>query len=158
MANIIGKWKILLLIFLFTFACGEEMSRQTIPMAQVYFRIDPMSYDDELKNPDSYKIFKEANRRFDTDRFGFAGVLVVTDAYGGLHAFDLCCPHEDKKLVVVSPEYDGHAYDGTVKCTSCGSVFITMFGLGSVESGPSVEYLQRYNVTPLSDGSYRITN
>lgn len=158
MTNLIGKRPILLLILLFMLACGDETPRQTIPFAQVYFRVDPVSYDVELKIPNSYKIFTEANRRLVSDRFGFAGVLVVTDAKGSLHAFDICCPFENKKTVVVSPEYDGHGYEGKVKCPSCGSVFVTMFGLGNCESGPSVEYLQRYNVTPLSDGSYRVTN
>lgn len=146
------------LILLIVVSCGEEAPRQTVPFAAVNFRIDPNGYDIELNSPLSYKIFTEEDRRLDTDRFGYAGVLVVSDANRALHAFDLCCPHEDSKQVVVAPEYEGHGYDGKVKCASCGSVFVTMFGLGSVESGPSTEPLQKYNVVPLQDGSCRVIN
>ena len=146
-------------IILLVSSCGEEAPRQTVPFASVNFRVDPNSYDPILNNPHTYKIFTEEERRLPSDRFGYAGVLVVSDARGDLHAFDLCCPHEDSKRIVVNPEYEeSGGYNGKVKCVSCGSVFVTMFGLGSVESGPSTEPLQRYKVLPLQDGSYRVVN
>ncbi|WP_298649239.1 hypothetical protein [uncultured Proteiniphilum sp.] len=146
------------LIILILVSCGEEASRQTVPFAAVNFRVDLSGYDRVLNSPHSYKIFTEDERRLPSDRFGYAGVLVISDATGILHAFDLCCPHEDSKQAVVVPGYAGEGYDGKVKCNSCGSVFVTMFGLGSVEAGPSTETLQRYNVILLQDGSYRIVN
>ncbi|MDR0421798.1 MAG: hypothetical protein LBH72_02160 [Proteiniphilum sp.] len=111
-----------------------------------------------MKNPLSYKIFTENDRRLPADRFGYAGVLVVSDATGVLHAFDLCCPREDSRQVAVVPDYEGGGYNGKVRCASCGSVFVTMFGFGSVESGPSTEPLQRYRVILLQDGSSRVVN
>lgn len=149
---------VFLLILLIVTSCGDETPRQTVPFAQVNFRVDLISYDSELKNPDRYKIFTEEQRRLDTDYFGYGGVLVVSGPSGDLHAFDLCCPHEDNRQVVVVPDYEGSGYIGKVKCPSCGSVFVTMFGLGSVESGPSMEPLQRYNVILLQDRSSRIVN
>lgn len=149
---------VLLIVFLVVVSCGEETPRQTVPFAPVNFRVDPNGYDPILNNPHSYKIFTEEERRLPSDRFGYAGVLVVSDATGNLHVFDLGCPHEDSRQVVVNPEYDGNGYNGKVKCTSCGSVFVTMFGLGSVESGPSTEPLQRYNIILLPDGSSRVSN
>ena len=150
---------ILLIIFLMVISCGEDTSRQTVPFASVNFRVDLNGYDPVLNSPHSYKIFTEEERRLPSDRFGYAGVLVVSDATGILYAFDLCCPHEDSKRVVVAPGYEGNGgYNGKVKCASCGSVFVTMFGLGNVESGPSKEPLQQYNVIPLQDGSYRVVN
>lgn len=140
-------------------SCGDEAPRQTVPFASVYFRVDPRGYDPELRTPHSYKIFTERERRLPSDRFGYGGVLVVSDATGVLHAFDLCCPNEDNRKIVVDPEYGEHGgYSGTVKCASCGSVFVTMFGLGSVDSGPSDEPLQRYNVIPMQDGAYQVVN
>lgn len=147
-----------LIILLVVVSCGEESSRQTVPFAPVNFRVDPSGYDVILKNPLSYKVFTEEERRLPSDRFGFAGVLVISDANGKLYAFDLCCPHEDSRQTIVSPEYEGSGYNGKVKCGSCGSVFVTMFGLGNRESGPSSESLQRYNVLQLQDGSFRVTN
>ncbi|SEA37319.1 Rieske [2Fe-2S] domain-containing protein [Porphyromonadaceae bacterium KH3R12] len=150
---------VLSVIILLAFSCGDETARQTVPYAPVNFRVDPSGYDAILNNPHSYKIFTEEERRLPSDRFGYAGVLVVSDARGGLHAFDLCCPHEDSKGITVTPDYEeNEGYNGKVKCVLCGSVFVTMFGLGSVESGPSTEPLQRYNVLPLQDGSYRVVN
>lgn len=149
---------VLLLIFLGIVSCGEEASRQTVPFAPVNFRVDPNGYDHILKNPNTYKIFMENKEHPSSERFGYGGVLVVSGPSGDLHAFDLCCPHEGSRQVLVNPEYDGSGYNGKVKCASCGSVFVTMFGLGSVESGPSTEPLQRYSVVPQTDGSYRVIN
>lgn len=142
-------------------SCSEETALQTIPYAPVNFSIDPQGFDHELNDMNAYKVFtvKSHLPLLSSDRFGFGGVLVVTDANGGLHAYDLCCPHEDRKLVVVDPVYeDGATYNGKARCPSCGSVFVTMFGIGNVESGPSTEPLQRYSVISLQDGSFRIVN
>lgn len=140
-------------------SCGDESPQQTIPYARVSFRIELDGYDNILKNPLSYKVFTEKDRRFQSDSFGIGGILVVSDAGGALHAFDLCCPHEHDRTILVDAEYEGRGiYNGKVKCPSCGSVFVTMFGLGSVESGPSAQPLQRYVVHPLSDGNYRVVN
>ncbi len=148
-----------LIIFLVvSVSCGDEAPRQTVPYALVNFRVDPDGADHILKNYLTYKIFTKSEAHSSTDRFGYAGVLVVTDANGGLHAFDLCCPHEDNKQIIINPDYEEKGYNGKVKCTSCGSVFVTMFGIGNVESGPSTEPLQRYNVILLQDGSYRVIN
>lgn len=155
MKRILGA---ILVVFLVVVSCGEEAPRQTIPFARVYFRVAPNGYDHILRNPDSYKLFTGESGHPSSEHFGYAGVLVVSDAKGVLHAFDLCCPHEDNRQVKVDPDYEETGYSGKVKCTSCGSVFVTLFGLGNVEEGPSAEPLQKYNVMPLGDGSYRVVN
>lgn len=149
---------VFLLIFLMVISCGEESLRQTVPFAPANFRVDPGGFDSELANPLSCKIFTEKERRLPTDRFGYAGLLVVSDANGRLHAFDLCCPHEDSRQITVAADYEGNGYNGQVKCNACGSVFETMFGHGNVVSGPATERLQQYPVTMLNDGSYRLLN
>ena len=151
-------WFFFLIFFLVVFSCGKEESRQTVPYAPVNFRVDLTGYDVVLNNPHSYKVFTERERRLPSDRFGYAGVLVVSDAVGGLHAFDLCCPHEDNRNILVDPDYEGKGYNGKVRCPECGSIYVTMFGLGSVESGLSTESLQRYNVIQMQDGSYRVVH
>ena len=68
------------------------------------------------------------------------------------------------KLTIESRTYgtDGlaHADNGKAVCPKCGSVFVTMYGLGSVESGPSAEPLQRYTVRKDfgREGVFVITN
>ena len=144
---------------LLLFSCTQEAPRYTVPVAPVHLRVDLHGYDFVLQNALSYKIYTEKERRFDDERFGFAGILVVSDVAGEtLYAYDLCCPYEDRREVTVDPEYEGSGrYNGRVKCPVCGTVFVTMFGQGSVASGPSKEPLQRYSVVPLSDGRFQIT-
>lgn len=157
---------ILLFVVLFVVtACEDEEAHLTVPFSPVSFRIDLNGRDYKLKAPLSFLLFTEKDRTLPSDRFGFGGLLVVSDAMGSaLYAYDLSCPHEDSRGVQVVPADDGKAV-----CPSCGSVFITSFGytngdgsmvgFGSVDAGPATEPLQRYWVMPLRDeGSYRITN
>ena len=146
---------IIALSLLFTFAaCVDETDRSTIPFAPVNFTVDLLGYDHILNNALSYKVFTEKDRRVDSDRFGFAGLLVVADVTGNaLFAYDLCCPYEDSKIIKVEPRSDGKA-----ECPECGSIFRTIFGLGTPESGPATEPLQIYRVLPLQEGAYQLTN
>lgn len=135
-------------------ACVKETEQFTIPFAAVSFEVHRGSYDVELRNPMAYKIFTSADQRLASDRLGYAGLLVVSDVTGQtLFAYDLCCPYEDSKNVKVFPTNDGKA-----ECRSCGSVFVTMYGQGSVVSGPTKQSLQRYQVIPVYQDVYRIRN
>jgi len=135
-------------------ACVDETDRYTIPFAPVNFTVDLLGRDYELNKALSYKVFTEKDRRVDSDRFGFAGLLVVADVTGNaLFAYDLCCPYEDSKIIKVEPRSDGKA-----ECPECGSIFRTIFGLGTPESGPATEPLQIYRVLPLQEGAYQLTN
>lgn len=145
---------VLLLLLLLCTACLDETERFTIPFAPVYFEVQLTSYDVELRNPMSFKVFTDAERRRDTDRFGYAGLLVVADMTGNaLYAYDLCCPYEDNKSIRVV-----HGGNGKAECPSCGSVFVTMYGRGNVVEGPASQSLQSYRVIPLYQDTYRISN
>ena len=156
---------IIALSLLFTLAaCVDETDRYTIPFAPVNFTVDLLGYDHKLNNALSYKVFTEKDRRVDSDRFGFAGLLVVAVVNGNtlsLFAYDLCCPYEDSKIIKVEPRSDGKA-----ECPVCGSVYVTMdgntsghtmYGFGTPEKGPSSEALQSYRVI-LQNGVYHISN
>lgn len=147
--------KISLLIFIVAMvpSCGEEAIRNTIPYARVNFTIDLNGMDHELRNPLSYRIYGSDDRRVESDRMGYAGLLVVTGADGTIYAYDSCCPHEDNKQVTVLPKQDG-----TAGCSHCESQYVTIYGLGSPVSGPSSESLQIYRVIPLKDGTFQIIN
>ncbi|MBK5194913.1 MAG: hypothetical protein JJE08_02605 [Proteiniphilum sp.] len=154
---------ILLLLLVAVLSCVDDSSRLTVPYAPVSFRIDLDGPDYLLKIPLSFLAFSEKEKRLPSDRFGFAGLLVVSDATGNaIYAYDLCCPYEDSKVIKVVP-----GNEGTAVCPSCGSVFVTMFGItdnngmrgfGSVKSGPATEPLQSYRVVPLQSGRYSIVN
>ena len=140
-------------LLLFT-GCTNELPRQTIPYAPVNIQIDLNGLDHELRNPLAYKVFTEKDRRTDDERFGYSGVLVTSNADGTiLYAYDLCCPHENKREVRVVPEDNG-----TATCLTCGTVFVTQYGLGTRDKGPSTEPLQRYRIEPFAPGVYRVVN
>lgn len=134
--------------------CTEEVPRQTVPYAPVNVQIDLNGLDHVLRNPLSYKIFTEKDRRTDDERFGYSGVLVTSNADGtALYAYDLCCPHEKKRELRVAPEDNG-----TATCPTCGTVFVTLYGLGTPEKGPATRPLQCYRVISTAPGVFRVVN
>ena len=142
------------LILVLALSCIDETPLYTIPYAPVNFRVDLKGLDHELNGALSYKIFTEKEIRTPLDRIGYGGLLLVRDLEAStLYAYDLCCPHEDNKAIVVIP-----SSDGKTACPTCSSVFVTMFGLGSAESGPAREPLQRYHVIPRGNNIFEITN
>ena len=150
----------LLLLLLWLPFCSDDAPRQTVPFAPVNFQLDLNGLDHSLKNSLSFKIFTEQDRRTDNDRFGYSGVLVIsgmgvtTDVTGtNFYAYDLCCPHEKNRKSTIIPEEDG-----TATCATCGSEFVTMYGLGTPQKGPATESLQRYRVIPTQYGTYRVVN
>lgn len=134
-------------------SCVEDSIRNTIPYAPVNFTIDLNGMDYELRNSLSYRVYGSDDRRVESDRMGYAGLLVVTGADGTIYAYDSCCPHEDSKQVSVHSEEDG-----TASCPLCRSQYVTIYGLGSPLSGPSTEPLQHYRVIPHQEGVYLIVN
>lgn len=149
------KKKILaFLLFLGCWSCGDDAPRFTVPYAPVYFKVDVDGVDYALKGALGFKTFTTEDSRTPLDRLGYSGLLVVRshDA-SALYAYDLCCPHECEKQTVVVPSSEGKA-----TCKTCGTVYVTMFGTGHVESGPGKKPLQRYAVSPQSNGVFIITN
>ncbi len=146
----------LLPLFLSLLTCSDEAPHDSIPFAPVNFQIDLKVLDHSLQNPLTYKIFTEQDRRYEEDRFGFSGVMVVSNATATeLYAYDLCCPYEKRREIRIVPdEY------GTATCENCGSSFATLYGLGTVQHGPATQSLQRYNVFPIPSrpGSFRVAN
>ena len=146
------KALLLFTLLLWMVSCVEEAPRFTVPYARVFFRVDLNGLDYDL-TPFSYKIYLQGRRAGEAT--GYGGLLLFRRAEDLLFAYDLCCPHEDDRTVKVSPTSDGKAV-----CPKCGSVFVTIHGLGSVESGPSTEPLQLYQVRKESnlDAFFLITN
>lgn len=157
----------LIILNIFLLSCEDQIPQNNIPYSPVNFNLMLNSRDNILKNGLAYKVFTEKDRRLDSDRFGYAGLLVVTNNTGNsIYAYDLACPYEGEKNIKVEPSNIGKA-----KCNMCGSVFVTIYGseipgrgmvgFGSAESGPAAKErisLKSYNVLPLQYGEFRIFN
>ena len=143
---------ILAYLLIFSLACGREEMRQTIPLMPVNFTVDLNRYDHSLRNPLSYKTFTRP--RLQTDLVGLGGLLIVSSMDGNqIFAFDLACPCEGRRDVLVTP-----TANGTAICATCNSVFNTSFGLGTVQSGVTRVPLQRYTVQQQGEGIFWVRN
>jgi nitrite reductase/ring-hydroxylating ferredoxin subunit len=77
---------------------------------------------------------------------GFGGIIVCTGFDGEYYAFDMCCPYEVKRTVLVYPNDIGQAV-----CKTCGSTFDIVNGSGVLLSGPSKEFLKKYRTSLSGD-------
>lgn len=88
----------------------------------------------------------------DLAQTGFGGVLLVGSYTGEPHAYDMACPVECRRNVIVS-------VDGNVAvCHTCGSSY-DIFNAGSSLSGPAAQHhygLTRYAVGPGANGIYMV--
>lgn len=86
---------------------------------------------------------------------GFSGVLLVCDAFGTPHAYDLCCPVENKQSVRVKISKDDEML---AVCPECGSKYNVFSLYGHPVSGPAVNRkyaLRPYRVESGLGGNYR---
>lgn len=136
------RLNLLFIGLLFCISCVKDTLPMSLPYSPVYFKVDVNGLDYELRGALNYKIYTESSRRTDNDRFGYAGLLVVRNITDdGLYAFDLCCPHEKDRSIVVTSNHSGEAI-----CPKCKTVYDTMYGFGIVKSGVSKQPLQVYRV------------
>lgn len=140
------------ILLLSVVSCIDEASRFTVPYSRVFFQIDVNGLDSDLTFF-GHKTFTQG--RTVGEQTGYGGLLVFRTTESNIFAYDLCCPYEDNREIKVKPTDNGKAV-----CPECGSVFVTMYGLGTAESGPADESLQRYTVRKNSnrEGAFVITN
>lgn len=140
------------LVLFFAVSCVDETPRFTVPFARVYFQVDVNGLDSDLSFF-SHKVFTRG--RTLGEHTGYGGLLVFRTHDGEIFAYDLCCPFEDKREIKVTPTDNGKAV-----CPECGSIFVTMYGMGSVELGPATESLQVYAVRGnfQREGVFVVTN
>jgi nitrite reductase/ring-hydroxylating ferredoxin subunit len=108
----------------------------------VYLRLDLSNKDKELRPINSSKAYTEKNINMNIERAGFGGVLVVHAVDDRFHAFDLACPHEASRSVLLAAD-ENNLY---AVCPRCGSKYDIAFGTGAPE-GVSKYYLKRYTVS-----------
>ena len=142
---------ILLFITCLLLACDQPLI-SPVPSAPVYLEIK-LDYDDsDLVPALAAKSFTKP--RLSVDRLGFGGVLVVHGASGEFFAYDLACPYEVDRNVRVVPDDEGKA-----RCPKCGSVYITLWGMGIPETQLVSKYpLRSYRITPAGDNKLIVVN
>ncbi|MDR2138514.1 MAG: (2Fe-2S)-binding protein [Tannerella sp.] len=130
----------LVFLFLLCIACTE--TENPIGNFPVYLRLDLTTKDKELRSPGTGKTYTSKDINPGIERAGFGGVLVVHAMDNRFYAFDLACPHEANRSVLIVPD------ENTVYavCSGCGTKYDIAFGTGA-PNGVSRFYLKRYNVS-----------
>ena len=148
-----------IVILLFTVgilsAC-DPLVTSPVPIAPVQLKIDLSYADSDLVPALAAKSFTQP--RLSTDRLGFGGILVVHgyNSNGALDyfAYDLACPHEVDRNVRIVPDDEGKA-----RCPKCGSVFVTMWGMGIPETQSVAQYpLRSFRVRPMGNNVLIVVN
>jgi hypothetical protein len=138
----------ILLVFV-AFSCKEEIY-STIPNAPVSYRLS-LNFQDQSLNAGVGAYLRITQERFETDRLGFGGLLIVNGVGNetvNLYAYDLACPVEANRSVLIVPENtspSGAPTAITAKCPQCGAVYNIIDGYGTPQSG-SKYYLRTYHV------------
>jgi len=156
---------ILSLLLIFTaFSCENEIY-STIPNAPVSYKLNLNLYvSDHQLNAGTGAYLKITQKRLDTDRLGFGGLLII-NGVGlepvNLFAYDLACPVEANRNALIVPEdinETGTPTAFTAKCQKCGAVYDIIGGFGTPKSG-SKYYLRTYRVMKTANsGEYIVTN
>ena len=136
------------LLILSVCSCSK-FEESDIPYAPVYLEIDLRFGDNDLVGIYNHKSITKA--RTAGEKTGYSGVLVVCgiDSYGNTtyFAFDLCCPHEAKRNIIIEPNNAG-----TATCPECGTEYdIAAYGgTGAPVKGAPKYPLRRYAVSSKS--------
>ena len=147
---------IITILALFFVSCNDNVI-SSIPDYPVYLNLNLTSTYPTFRNSHlHYILFAKGINVI--DRVGFGGILVVTGIDGSYYAFDMSCPYEANKDILVFPngskeknatEYFSH--NGQVVCEKCGSVFDITSGFGNPISGKAKETLKRYKANLSGD-------
>lgn len=104
-------------ILILFFACTDDYDNP-IPSYPVYIEVDFQTpRDKDLKGTPSFCVYTPKNKKA-RESIGFGGVLVVNTIYNEYKAFDLSCPNETNRNVIVEVQDDLNAV-----CPTCGSKF-----------------------------------
>ena len=152
------------MLFLFTLtACDTHTTyRSAVPSYPVKSRINTYegtyvhcvpenSYTYMIVDKDGYHFNGQTMPRKETDRFGYAGVVVYIDGFGTYSAYDMACPHCVKQDTPV--EIDGML----ATCPICGEEYDLGTGYKKKKKGISNEALRRYDLI-VSNGVITIRN
>lgn len=154
------KYHLLIGLLALQFVSCDDTYKSSIPDFPVQLELNLTSTYPTFKNSHLHYILF-TNRINVTDRIGYGGILVFTGFDGSYYAFDMSCPYEANKDILVYPdsikkdsgkEYVSNSFQ--VNCEKCGSVFDISYGIGNPTSGPAKETLRRYKTNLSGDVLY----
>ena len=150
-----------MLFFLILTACDTHTTyRSSVPSYPVNIRINTYEgtyvhfvhiYTYLIVDEKGYHFNGQTMPRKETDRFGYAGVVVYIDGSGTYSAYDMACPHCVKQDTPV--EIDGML----ATCPICGEEYDLCTGYATPQKGISNEALRRYDLI-VSNGVITIRN
>lgn len=138
-----------MLLLAFQIASCDDSYQSSIPIYPVNLQLSLTSTYPNFNSPNQFEVFEKP--KIVTDRIGFGGIIVYIGLDNNYYAFDMACPYEAKRNILVYPDSTGLAQ---VKCKTCGSVYDVSFGIGNPIAGPSKELLKRYRVSNQGDFLY----
>ena len=151
----------ILLFFLTLTACDTHTTyRSSVPSYPVNIRINTYEgtyvhfvhiYTYLIVDEKGYHFNGQTMPRKETDRFGYAGVVVYIDGSGTYSAYDMACPHCVKQDTPV--EIDGML----ATCPICGEEYDLGTGYATPQKGISNEALRHYDLI-VSNGVITIRN
>ena len=149
------RFFILFFIACFLLACDPPLI-SPVPSATVSLELRLNFEDSDLVPALAAKSITQKRRQ--VDRLGFGGVLVVHGYNPGgaleLFAYSLACPYEVDPNVLVEPDDEGKA-----RCPKCGSVYVTMWGMGVPETSSASKYpLRSYIVRAMGGNVFLVVN
>ena len=153
----------LLLPLAVSFAACNHIDDKRTPMAPVWFSFNTAHDWTEYGTPGAldYKTFIKGTivpgglPQTALMQTGYGGVLLVADINARPVAYDLSCPVENSKDILI--EVDDNTHDAF--CRKCKSRYSIFSNYGYPVSGPAVEKeigLTKYYVGPGPNGEYRV--
>lgn len=133
-------------------SCKETENDTSIPNCDVYIKTDYAEYTKLSVVNNHVTYVRSANASMPSNfRLGYGGIVIYRTLEGKAVAFDLACPVEVSREVLVNVE---SIY---ATCPICGSKFDLSYGIGAPCEGPAKETLRHYNC--IDDGSQiRVSN
>ena len=155
------KVLITLIILLACCACDTHTTyRSSVPSYPVNIRINTYEgtyvhfvhiYTYLIVDEKGYHFNGQTMPRKETDRFGYAGVVVYIDGSGTYSAYDMACPHCVKQDEPVEVDVM------LATCPLCGEEYDLGTGYATPQKGISNEALRRYDLI-VSNGVITIRN
>ena len=119
-------------------SCRNDES--SIPNSEVYVKTTVSEYT-TLMSPNSCVVYPYDGVYPVNYRLGYGGIVIVRDMDRQVHAFDLACPQELLRTVVLTIKMP------YATCGQCGSKFDLTYGLGNPVSGPAKSGMKEYKET-----------
>lgn len=144
----------LMLIIILPWLVSCEKTRvnveSPVPKYRVNLDVNIMIDAPILNTQGGYFVVKEPRKY--GEYIGFSGIVVFHGFDDRFYSYDICCPYEHKRDIVLEPSMAGIA-----TCKECGSEYDIGFGSGQPTKVPAQVPMRRYTTT-VSGYNIHVTN